>query len=80
MPKRRSDRREERPYCRKCGRFLVGGKDGYCPNKHYWENKQDLIKECKKILSGYTNSECPEIEKIKQQIKNLKDKYGSQDN
>jgi len=69
----KSKRKIFQPYCRKCGAFLVGGKNGYCPEKHEWMI-QDLYDECHERLHTFPITHC-EYNKILIHIKRLEEKY-----
>ena len=59
-----------RPHCKICGRFLIGGKDGYCPSTHLYIDDRKLLHDCVKILQDYPKG--VERNKIIKQIEKLR--------
>lgn len=64
-------RTKPRPHCHKCGLFLIGGKNGYCPSTHMeFRDKEKLADQCFELLLDYPMG--IEKEKIRKQIEKLR--------
>lgn len=69
-------KKKPRPYCRKCGEFLIGGRGGYCPNNHN-KTPQEIYNDSIKCLQAFPTSHT-EYNKIKTFIEELIKKYGKE--